>query len=161
MEGFIYYYNIATTAGQTFGNIQALYGGYEYCILVDLNRKYILKEYHNESLIMLPKLFSDIGYKFMTFAPPFANFSWTPDLTIFKYYTNIKAYNLEKSMIEKELNGLLNNSNDISDAEIFEDNKKRSTRFALFRMLPVFLRYKLYPHNDWFIPNGNRNLTTV
>ena len=161
MEGFVYYYNTVSTAPQTFGSIQALYGGYEYCIPVDLNRDYILKEYHNEALIMLPKLFSDIGYKSMTFAPPFANFSWTPDLTIFKEYTNIKAYNLEKSMIEKELNALLNNSNNISEVELFEYNKIRSTRFSLFRMLPVFLRYQLYSHNDWFIPNGNRNLMVV
>ena len=162
MEGFVYYYNTVSLAPQTFGSIQALYGGYEYCIPIDLNREYILKEHHNESLIMMPRLFSDIGYKSMTFAPAFANFSWTPDLTIFKEYTNIKAYNIEKSMIEKELNSLLNNSeNNITETEIFEENKRRAMRFALFRTLPVFLRYKLYSHNDWFIPNGNKNLTIV
>ena len=162
MEGFVYYYNTVSLAPQTFGSIQTLYGGYEYLIPVDLNKEYILKEHHNESLIMMPKLFSDIGYKTMTFAPAFANFSWTPDLTIFKEYTNIKAYNIEKSMIEKELNSLLNNSeNNITEEKIFEENKRRAMRFALFRALPVFLRYKLYSHNDWFIPNGNKNLTIV
>ena len=65
-------------------------------------------------------------------------------------------------MIENELNSLLNNSeNNITEAEIFEENKRRAMRFALFRTLPVFLRYKLYSHNDWFIPNGNKNLTIV
>ena len=162
MEGFVYYYNTVSLAPQTFGGIQTLYGGYEYCIPIDLNKEYNLKELHNESLIMLPRLFSDIGYKTMTFAPAFANFSWTPDLTIFKEYTNIKAYNIEKSMIENELNSLLNDSkNNITEEEIFEENKRRSMRFSLFRALPVFLRYRLYSHNDWFIPNGNKNLTIV
>ena len=162
MEGFVYYYNTVSLAWGTFGGIQVLYGGYEYCIPLDLNKEYSLKEFHNESLIMMPRLFSDIGYKSMTFAPAFANFSWTPDLTIFKEYTNIKAYNIEKSMIENELNSLLNNSeNNITETKIFEENKRRAMRFALFRTLPVFLRYKLYSHNDWFIPNGNKNLTIV
>ena len=60
MEGFVYYYNTVSLAPQTFGSIQALYGGYEYLIPVDLDREYILKEHHNESLIMMPRLFSDI-----------------------------------------------------------------------------------------------------
>ena len=34
-------------------------------------------------------------------------------------------------------------------------------RFSLFRMLPVFLRNKLYAKNDWFIPNAGRNLAIV
>ena len=160
MDGFVYYYNTVSMAGGTFGSIQTLYGGYEYMPL-EINEKFDLKEKYNESLIMMPKLFSDIGYKTITFAPAFANFSWTSDLTIFKEYTNIKAYNIEKSMIEKELNNLLNNSDNISEREIFEYNKHRSSRFALFRALPVFLRYQLYSHNDWFIPNGNRNLAIV
>lgn len=159
MEGFVWFYNTAAFGGGTFGSIQALYGGYEY-MPFSINEKYNLKEKYNESLIMLPKLFADIGYESVTFAPAFANFSWTPDLTIFKEYANIRAYNLEKSMIEKELNSILGGSNNnLDETAIFEDNKNRSARFSLFRMMPVFLRYQLYSHNDWFIPNANRNLT--
>ena len=51
MDGFVYYYNTVSTAPQTFGSIQTLYGGYEYMPL-DINEKYDLKEKYNESLIM-------------------------------------------------------------------------------------------------------------
>ena len=163
-DGFVWYPNTVSTANGTIGSIQALYGGYEY-LPMEISGKYILKDKHNESLLMMPELFSDYGYESMTFDPAFANFSWNPDLTIFKDYTNIKAYNQNDSMIEKELNTLLNNSstnnNDFNEKDIFENNKNRALRFSLFRMIPVFFRVQLYSKNDWFIPNAGRNLAIV
>lgn len=161
-EGFVYYPNTSAFGAGTVGSIQALYGGYEYAPF-ELNEKYNLKDKHNEALLMMPQLFYDFGYKSMTFDPAFANFSWIPDLTIFKDYTNIKAYNQNDSMIEKELNKLL--LSDLDDSfntnDIVKNNKNKAQRFSLFRMLPVFLRYRLYAHNDWFIPNASRNLSIV
>ncbi|WP_297249205.1 YidC/Oxa1 family membrane protein insertase [uncultured Brachyspira sp.] len=161
-EGFIWYPNTAAFGANTFGSIQALYGGYEY-VPFELEGKYNLKDKHNESLIMMPQLFHNAGYESVTFDPSFANLSWTPDLTIFKNYTNIKAYNQNNSMMEKELNNLLDNnsSNNFNTNYIVNNNINRAVRFSLFRMLPVFLRNKLYAKNDWFIPNSGRNLAIV
>ncbi|MBW5381513.1 hypothetical protein E6A52_12465, partial [Brachyspira hampsonii] len=154
-EGFVWYPNTAAFGAATFGSIQALYGGYEYAPF-EIDGKYNLKDKHNESLIMMPQLFYKAGYDSVTFDPSFANLSWTPDLTIFKNYTNIKAYNQNNSMMEKELNNLLDNNadNNIYTNDIVKNNKNRAVRFSLFRMLPVFLRNKLYAKNDWFIPNS-------
>ncbi|MBW5410562.1 hypothetical protein E6A50_09295, partial [Brachyspira hampsonii] len=161
-EGFVWYPNTAAFGAATFGSIQALYGGYEYAPF-EIDGKYNLKDKHNESLIMMPQLFYKAGYDSVTFDPSFANLSWTPDLTIFKNYTNIKAYNQNNSMMEKELNNLLDNNadNNIYTNDIVKNNKNRAVRFSLFRMLPVFLRNKLYAKNDWFIPNSGRNLAIV
>ncbi|MDA0079444.1 YidC/Oxa1 family membrane protein insertase [Brachyspira hyodysenteriae] len=161
-DGFIWYPNTTAFGAATFGSIQALYGGYEYAPF-ELDGKYNLKDKHNEALLMMPQLFYDAGYDSVTFDPCFANFSWIPDLTIFKNYTNIKAYNQNNNMIEKELNNLLNDNlnNNINTNDIIKNNKNRAVRFSLFRMLPVFLRDKLYSKNDWFIPNAGRNLAVV
>ena len=161
-EGFIWYPNTTSLGGGTFGSIQALYGGYEYAPF-ELDGKYNLKDKHNESLLMMPQLFYNSGYESVTFDPPFANFSWIPDLTIFKNYTNIKAYNQNNNMMEKELNNLLynNSDNNFNTNDIVKNNKNKAVRFSLFRMLPVFLRNKLYAKNDWFIPNAGRNLAIV
>ena len=161
-DGFIWYPNTVAFGVATIGSIQALYGGYEYAPF-ELDGKYNIKDKHNESLIMMPLLFNNAGYESVTFDPSFANFSWTPDLTIFKNYTNIKAYNQNNSMIEKELNNLLdgNTNNNFNTNDIIKNNQNRAVRFPLFRILPVFLRDKLYSKNDWFIPNSGRNLTIV
>ncbi|MCZ9982749.1 YidC/Oxa1 family membrane protein insertase [Brachyspira hyodysenteriae] len=161
-DGFIWYPNTTAFGAATFGSIQALYGGYEYAPF-ELDGKYNLKDKHNEALLMMPQLFYDAGYDSVTFDPCFANFSWITDLTIFKNYTNIKAYNQNNNMIEKELNNLLNDNlnNNINTNDIIKNNKNRAVRFSLFRMLPVFLRDKLYSKNDWFIPNAGRNLAVV
>ncbi|WP_297298308.1 YidC/Oxa1 family membrane protein insertase [uncultured Brachyspira sp.] len=163
-DGFIWYPNTTSLGAGTIGSIQALYGGYEYAPF-ELNEKYVLKDKHNESLLMMPQLFVNNRYESMTFDPAFANFSWIPDLTIFKGYTNIKAYNQNDSMIAEELKNLLNDSNTNSTTfhkkNIEENNQNRAVRFALFRMIPVFLRAQLYSKNDWLIPNSGRNLTIV
>ncbi|CRF33180.1 inner membrane protein [Brachyspira suanatina] len=161
-DGFIWYPNTTALGGGTFGSIQALYGGYEYAPF-ELNGKYNLKDKHNEALLMMPQLFYNANYSSVTFDPCFANFSWIPDLTIFKNYTNIKAYNQNNNMMEKELNNLINDNytNNFNTNNIIKNNENRAVRFSLFRILPVFLRNQLYAQNDWFIPNSGRNLAIV
>ena len=62
-----------------------------------------LAEKTNESLMVLPVLFSENGYDVVVSDPPYANYDWVPDVSIYDGYDNIKAGVLEYSLNEEGL----------------------------------------------------------
>ncbi len=165
MEGFIFYTNTTSFTMYTFPGIQALYGGYEYTPYDIYKNNDKMGDnantwaIHNEALLVMPKLFSDIGYSAATFAPTYANGSWVPDLSIFNKYTNIKAYNITVEIIEEGMNEIFQYN--ISDTEntnistnIITDFRYKLSRFSLFRILPLPLRHDFYDGDGWYIATG-------
>ena len=51
-----------------------------------------LVDKHNESLLVMPVLFSNNGYDVTVCDPPYANYKWVPDLSIYDDYPEIDAY---------------------------------------------------------------------
>ena len=45
-----------------------------------------LKDKNNEALMVMPVLFMNEGYKVTVCDPPYANYNWVPDLSIFDKY---------------------------------------------------------------------------
>lgn len=92
--GFTYYSNTISFGGHTNFAAPALLGGYEYTP-VELNKREeeSLVSKHNEALQVMPVLFSESGYNVTVSDPPYANYQWIPDLTVFDDYQGIKAYN--------------------------------------------------------------------
>jgi len=104
----------------------------------------------------MPKLFSDLGYGATMFSPSYANFSWTPDLSIFIPYTNIKAYNQNIKYIPKDEITKFNNIK--TEKEVDYIISIRTIKFSLFRVLPTFIRYVFYGNSGWHIPNDDNFL---
>ena len=93
-EGFTYYPNTLSFGGHTNFGSPALYGGYEYTAkAMDDRDDELLKDKHNEALLLMPRIFADNGYQVVVCDPPYAgNYSDNADLSIFDEYDNIKAY---------------------------------------------------------------------
>lgn len=91
-SGFTYYPNTVSFAKNTNMSTPSLYGGYEYTP-AEINRRSgeSLESKQNEALLVLPRIFSAKGYQVTVCDPPYAGYSWVPNLAVFDEYENIDA----------------------------------------------------------------------
>ena len=90
-DGFTYYNNVISFGGHTNFAAPALLGGYEYTP-VELNKRdeEPLVDKHNESLLALPVLFAENDYDVAILDPPYANYQWIPDLSLYDEYEGVR-----------------------------------------------------------------------
>lgn len=93
LDGFTYYPNTAAYGFATNTASPALYGGSEYRP-EQLNERSneMLVDKQNESLKVMPKLFTDAGYGVTVFDPSYAGYQWIPDLSIYNDIGGVNAY---------------------------------------------------------------------
>ena len=151
-RGFVWYPNTLAPGDHTIFSAPAIFGGYDYLPQVMNGRRdQLLIDKHNESLKVLPAYFLNQGYQVSVTDPPMANYSWTPDNSIFPkeiHAVNIggrydKLWRKEHGM---ELSGF-----------ILSDFMKRDFLFFdFFRVCPVSLRGILYDHGGWWNSNKDK-----
>jgi hypothetical protein len=146
-SGFTWYPNCVSFGSSTILGAPALYGGYEYTPLeIDKRFGETLIEKHNEALLMLPKIFLDSGYLVTVTDPPYANYSWTPDLRIFEEYPEILAENVVESKYSDAWllsadSGLSNSYSPILKSGLI--------RFSFFKLMPLVFRNFIYDYGGW------------
>ena len=92
-EGFTYYPNTLSFSTHTSLASPAMMGGYEYSPAEMNERKdELLRDKHNEAILMLPKLFMDAGYSVTVSDPPWCNYAHEQDLTPFEKYPQMHAH---------------------------------------------------------------------
>jgi len=71
-------------------------GGYEYTV-DEMNKRNseLLVDKHNESLLVMPKLFLDAGFSVTLTDPPFSNYQWIADFSPFKPYPEMNVLHHE------------------------------------------------------------------
>ena len=145
-QGFVYYPNTLAPGDHTIFSSPAIFGGYDYLPQrMNEKKEQPLIDKHNESLKVLPNYFLKQGYQVTVTDPPMANYSWTPDNSIFSkeiHAVNIggrydKLWRKEHGM---ELTGFI-----LSDFL-----KRYFLFFDFFRVCPVSLRGLLYDHGGWW-----------
>ncbi len=135
-DGFTYYSNTISFGSSTNFATPALFGGYEYTP-VELNKRdqESLVSKHNEALMVMPLLFSENGYQVTMCDPTYANYSWTPDLSLFDDYPDINTYITKGAFLDesqKQDNIIANNRNFFC--------------YSLMKCMPLGLQYAMY---DW------------
>ena len=92
-SGFTYYPNTLSFSTHTSLAAPAMMGGYEYSPSeMNVRRSELLREKHNEAILMLPKIFEDAGFSVTVSDPPWCNYAHEQDLTPFEKYPQMKAY---------------------------------------------------------------------
>ncbi len=93
-DGFTFYQNTIGYGGHTNIAAPALFGGYEYTP-AEMNKRNneLLEDKHNEALKVMPVLFGENGYEVTICDPPYAGYSWNPDLSIYDSYPDFNCYN--------------------------------------------------------------------
>ncbi len=143
-SGFTYYPNALSYGLSTNVGTPPIYGGYEYTPFEMNKRESVsLREKHNEALKVMPVVFYDNGFQVTVCDPPYANYEYTSDLSIFDEYDGIHKYITqgafdedEKARIEKK------------DSTI----KRNMFCYSIFRIAPLVIQKAVY--ND-----GNYNHT--
>ena len=143
-EGFTYYPNTISFAGVTNLGAPALFGGYEYRPLsINERPDEKLVDKHNEALKVMPKLFSDNGYRVTVCDPPYAGYMWVSDLSIYDDIPDVHTYHTIGKYQSTE------------DIEKYSTNSKRIlTRnfffYSLFKSVPVILQNAVYDYGDYY-----------
>ncbi|MEI0508094.1 YidC/Oxa1 family membrane protein insertase [Brachyspira intermedia] len=154
LDGFTIYPNTVSLSQATI-TTASLYGGYDYLPFeLSTNGIHLLRDKHNEAILTVPLLLEKYGYKSILFEPTYANFYDTPDLSIFENYTNISSYSID-SIQNYSLNIYFGGTNVNFEKTLEMDQKNKSIRFSLFRMMPINLRYNFYDNAGWFLASSS------
>lgn len=141
--GFTYYPNTLSFGGFTNFAAPALFGGYEYTP-EELNKrsKELLADKHNEALKVMPVVFEKAGYDVTVCDPPYAGYTWIPDLSIYDEYPNIHTYNTEQGQFtgateeEKQMTRLW---------------KRNFFCYSIMKISPVIIQPYLYQRGSYFM----------
>ncbi|MBR5315105.1 MAG: YidC/Oxa1 family membrane protein insertase, partial [Clostridia bacterium] len=138
-DGFTFYPNTISFGEHTNIASPAMMGGYEYTP-VELNKRKdeSLKDKHNESLSVLPVLFSENGYQVTVCDPPYANYQWVPDLSIYKKYPAINAF------VSKGVFGDRNVKQRTIDSTM-----RNFFCFSVMKSMPVILQNAIYDNSAY------------
>ena len=103
-DGFTYYPNTCAFGRYTNVGAPPVFGGYDYTP-EEMNRRsdLLLKDKHNEALKMMPLMFLEDGFRVTVSDPPYANYRWIPDLSIYSDLKNVKAFTSDGLIDEKVL----------------------------------------------------------
>jgi len=125
--GFTYYPNTISHGFYTNYGVPGLFGGYEYTP-TEMNKRdtELLVDKHNEALKVLPYLFDENNYEVTVIDPPYAGYTWVPDLSIYNDHPDIKANIVngrilnDKLYIEFDKYSLLQNNRNFFCYSIFK-----------------------------------------
>ena len=139
--GFTYFPNTISYGGHTNFAAPALFGGYEYTPARLNNRdSELLPDKHNEALKVMPVIFDENGYDVTIFDPPYAGYTWIPDLSIFDEYSSFSCYNtgsyfnyFEDSISSEDYNDLLTGF-----------RERNFFCFSLMKISPAFFQETIY-----------------
>jgi len=150
LDGFVHYPNTVSFGQSTLFGAPAMVGGYEYTPDA-MNRRIDerLVDKHNESLLVLPKLFLDAGYSVAVTDPPYSNYKWDADFTPFHPYPDIKVMNHFK----KFTIAFINEHQDVLNWDPAVEStiiQKRLPVFSILKTSFPILRRTLYEKGNYF-----------
>jgi len=153
-SGFTYYPNTVSFNGYTRIGAPPVFGGYEYTP-EEINKKINtpLVEKHNQALIMLPRIFRENDFSVCVTDPPYANYNWKSDLSIFDPFPGIKAY-----ITDSKYTDLWLDENKLYLPETSAIIKRNMFWYGLIKGLPIFIRPPLYMEGNWCSPISNNGL---
>lgn len=139
-SGFTYYPNTLSFGGFTNLATPALFGGYEYTPM-EINKRdaETLVSKQNEALKVMPVLFDKNDYNVTVCDPPYANYQWIPDLSIYDEYPDIHRYNTSGKFASKE-------SRVIKSV----NNKRNFFCYSIMKTAPLFGQVLLYDDGNYY-----------
>lgn len=138
LRGFVFYPNTVSFGTNTTFGSPAMLGGYEYTPELMNSRDGLLKDLHNEALLLAPTLFSDAGYSVTVSDPPFSNYSWRGDLSEYENLEGIKAIELYSKNTEKYFKEIIYEE---YEEDVSLITKDEAINFSMLEIMPPFFRY--------------------
>ncbi len=141
-EGFTYYPNTLSYGVATNIASPALFGGYEYTPeRLNARSNELLKDKHNEALLVMPTIFSDNDWNVTVCDLPYVDYAWLSDTSAFDGYNGIHAYNLSRSM----------NSDMLAESgkELEERLNRNFFCYGLMKTMPYIIQPLIYTNGSY------------
>ena len=147
-DGFVYYPNTVSFCGWTRGGASPIFGGYEYTPEGLDNRPEVsLRKKNTEALLLMPKLFTELGFSVAITDPPYADDNWIPDLRIFESEDNMTSY-----ITDGVYTDLWLKRKNISLPPQSDVLKRNILWYAIFCEIPPAFRRAIYNYGQWCAP---------
>lgn len=142
-SGFTYYANTLSHGEHTMLGAPGLFGGYEYTPeSMDSRPEEKLADKHDESLSVMPVLFSENGYETKVYDPPLAGYNDISDLSIYDPYPEVHAYSLKNRFLSSE---------SIQYTEKYR--KRQFFMYGITKSLPLFAQPFMYRGGTYHFPD--------
>ena len=140
-DGFTWYPNTLSYSNSTNTGSPPIYGGYDYRP-EQMNERddMLLVDKHNGVLKTMPVIFSEVWYDVTVCDPPYANYNWIPDLSIFDDYPEITTFLTESGQFREK--GTDDERQRIWDRNFF--------CFSIMKSSPLILQPFLYQGGTYF-----------
>jgi len=150
-SGFKYYPNTLSFNGFTLMGAPPFFGGYEYVPqAINKRTEEPLVKKHNESLLLMPVIFSENDFEVTITDPSWANYSWIPDVRIFDDYPKINVRNTIRTYTDIWLS-----QNVFPDLQPKTKTLQRNfIWFSFFNSAPLVLREVIYNNGNWWSTNA-------
>ena len=146
-DGFTWYRNTLSYGMSTNFASPALYGGYEYTPeKINERSNESLADKQNEALKVMPTVFTKEGWDCTFINPTYAGYSWIPDLTVFKDFKGLKAYNTGYHYLP-DLEQKCTNLENTLCRNLF--------CYSLFKSSPVAIQQYIYDGGKYNMTNGS------
>ncbi|GHV00007.1 hypothetical protein FACS189483_09810 [Spirochaetia bacterium] len=153
-SGFTWYPNCVSFGRFTIFGAPPLFGGYEYTPLeIQKRDTEALVDKHNESLLLLPRIFADADFAVTVTDPSWANYSWKPDLRIYDNYPAIHAENI----IGRYSSYWLRQHSDVKVVSVAGILQNNLIRFSVFKASPVICRTFIFDRGKWLAASALMN----
>ena len=144
-DGFTYYPNTVSFGKYTNFGTPALYGGYDYTPeKINARSDVSLAEKQNEALLTMPLLFAENGWNVSVVDPSYANYQWTPDLSIYDKYEDIHAYHMT-GLFNDRIPELAN-----AGADLEARLNRNMFCYGFMKSTPFFMQTVLYDNGNYF-----------
>jgi hypothetical protein len=154
-SGFTWYPNTVSLGPVTISGAPPLFGGYEYAPdIIGQNNGTPLVEKHNQALLVMPRIFSEHGFRVYVSDPSWANYSYKSDISIYEPYSGMNAVKI----IGKYTRRWLAKNPDVKAFDAADFLKYNLLRFSFLRIAPPFLRFFVYDGGKWLSKIGDTNM---
>ena len=159
-EGFTYYPNTISANSHTLIGSPGLYGGYEYLPSEMNKRKDVkLKDKHNESLLLMPRIFTEQADFNATVSDlSWGNYSYVSDLSFMSEYPKIDYKHLHgkySGKFSKEVIG------DKITTSLGNCITRNLFFVSMFREVPCILRPVIYYKGSWLSSEITDDLNSI
>lgn len=160
-SGFTFYPNTVSFGAHTISGAPPLLGGYEYTPdSMNKRSEEKLVNKHNEAILVLPQIFLQEGYNVTVLDPPFPNYSWSDDFSIFDSYPEITV----KSTIGRYTSHYFEEHEDEVSLKASQIDNVIQNRFPVYSLLMTtfpIIRNILYDDGAYFLMLGKtQNIDT-
>ena len=144
-SGFTVYSNAISYGTHTNVGNPAIFGGSEYRP-TDMNKRHgkRLGKLQDEALKIMPILFDKRGYTSTIFDPPFAGYSWKPDVHIYDDIPSATAYITEDGLFYNE-----NMKTEEARKHTWSEQARNFFCYSIFKVSPLALQPILYQRGGY------------